>query len=146
MNTLTSFYLPKSSLNNLEPSSETGSATNDTSLNIYLDVVVLDLAVTFRGVIVAHDHHWPDNLHALLLGLDEDERVSLVRRWVGRVGNGQDDVYGVTGVSRARDPLKVRVMTDARGVTHPFVTGKRDFVARDGGGGVLEVGSVRGSD
>lgn len=88
MNTLTSFYLPKSSLNNLEPSSETGSATNDTSLNIYLDVVVLDLAVTFRGVIVAHDHHWTDNLHALLLGLDEDERVSLVRRWVGRVGNG----------------------------------------------------------
>ena len=67
-----------------------------------------------------------------------------VRRRVGWVGDGEDDVHLVPGVSCSRNPLHVRqVLQDG---TYPFVTGKTDLVTRDCRNSVAKVGGIRRGD
>jgi hypothetical protein len=90
---------PQSSLDNLKAPPETGFPADDTALKVDLDIVVSDLAMALRGVIVPEHHHGSDHIDALVGGLNENERVPLVRGWIGRVSQGEDDVHSVSRVS-----------------------------------------------
>jgi len=101
---------PKTSLDDLETPSEPRFATHNPTLHIHLYILVLDLAMSFGGVVIPEHLHWADNVDPLLFGVDEHKRVAFVWGRVGRVGNGENDVDGVTRVAGAGDPLGVSVV------------------------------------
>ena len=78
----------------------------DTTLHIQLNLFILHLEMAFRGFIIIENHHGSDEFYALRSRVHEDQRVPLVRRRVGRIGDGEDDVDFVTGIARACDPLR----------------------------------------
>jgi hypothetical protein len=89
----------------LKASAKPCSATDDPVFDADLDILVFDLAVSLRCIVVSEDLERPDHIDSLRTGLDEHERVTLVRRRVGRVCNGQDDVDSVSRITGARNPL-----------------------------------------
>jgi hypothetical protein len=80
--------------------------------------------VAFWRIIVAKHRHWTNDLHALHLGLNQYQGVSLVRRRIAGVRDAEYDVYSVARVPRSGDPLDNisldHVMVWA-GLPHPFV-------------------------
>lgn len=90
-------------LDDLEPPSPTADKA---FLFVQPDVVVQDLAVTFGGVVVPKDLHGADDLDPRVIGRDEDDGESFMLVRVGWVGQADEDMDRVPGVSRARDPLR----------------------------------------
>ena len=116
----------------LESPSETRPTADDPLLHANHDILVLDLAVPFGGIIIPKDLERSDNVNSLRARLDKDERVTLVWRRVGRVGHCQNNMDSVARVTSAGDP--------------PLVAVDDDLVAFYAGGRVLEVGGVGRSD
>ena len=94
-------HSPKTSLNNFEAPTQSRFAADDPVLNVDLDVLVLDLAVAFGGVVVAEHLHGANDVDPLRLWVDEDKRVAFVGRRVGRVRHGENDVNGVAWITGA---------------------------------------------
>lgn len=83
-----------------EALAETVFAADDAA-DGHANVLVDNLAVALGGVIIAEDSHWPYDLDALLLRVDNDERVTLVRRGVRGISYSEDDMDLVPRVASA---------------------------------------------
>lgn len=55
--------------------------------------------MSFGRIVIPEDSKWSDDIDALRARLNKNERVSFVRRRVGRVGHCKNDVNGITGIT-----------------------------------------------
>ena len=77
-------------------------------------VVVHDLAMPLRRVVVAHDLHGPDDLHAGRVRRHEDDALLVVAVRVIWVALPENEVYGTARIPCTADPPTEETMVSAQ--------------------------------